>query len=307
MSARRIAVRTAARGCAWGNSTPTARLHSCSRLPAHVPASMSSLISSLRSRRYSTETTPKRKAQLTAFAARSGFQLSSQDLLTQALTHTSYDSSRSDSLRLRHLGEHVLGLYVTEHLFSKYPLLPADSLKSIVTAYTGDDALQSVAKLFGVPQVMLWKGSKGQSTKGEDPVAAQILLSLIGALYTDKGPKAARQFIQNHFLTRSVELENHLDTPNPQALLVKLTLAKGQVRPISRLMKETGRQSATPVFLVGMYSGVQKIGQGYGSSLKEAEFRAAKDALHKHYFVEVRDFTVPSDMEAPSSLLEEEP
>jgi dsRNA-specific ribonuclease len=39
------------------------------------------------------------------------------------------------------------------------------------------------------------------------------------------------------------------------------------------LLKETGRQSHAPVFIVGMYSGFEKIGEGYGSSLKMAENR----------------------------------
>jgi len=54
-------------------------------------------------------------------------------------------------------------------------------------------------------------------------------------------------------------------------------------RPISRLLKETGRFSNSPVFVVGIYSGADELGQGFGSSLKMAEFRAAEDALHRVY------------------------
>ncbi len=39
------------------------------------------------------------------------------------------------------------------------------------------------------------------------------------------------------------------------------------------LLKETGRISENPIFIVGMFSGVDKIGEGYGSSLKMAETR----------------------------------
>ena len=41
----------------------------------------------------------------------------------------------------------------------------------------------------------------------------------------------------------------------------------------SRLLKETGRYSISPVFVVGIYSGADKLGEGFGSSLKMAEFR----------------------------------
>ena len=40
-----------------------------------------------------------------------------------------------------------------------------------------------------------------------------------------------------------------------------------------RLLKETGRFSNSPVFVVGIFSGADKLGEGFGSSLKMAEFR----------------------------------
>jgi len=66
------------------------------------------------------------------------------------------------------------------------------------------------------------------------------------------------------------------------------------------LLKETGRFSAAPVFVVGIYSGQDKLGEGFGSSLSMAEFRvrilssvlhdrplmhfqAAEDALQRLY------------------------
>jgi large subunit ribosomal protein L44 len=42
---------------------------------------------------------------------------------------------------------------------------------------------------------------------------------------------------------------------------------------LSRLLKETGRFSIAPVFVVGIYFGQDKLGEGFGSSLSMAEFR----------------------------------
>lgn len=47
----------------------------------------------------------------------------------------------------------------------------------------------------------------------------------------------------------------------------------GRERPISRLLKETGRLSNSPMFVVGIYSGADKLGEGFGTSLKMAEYR----------------------------------
>lgn len=50
-----------------------------------------------------------------------------------------------------------------------------------------------------------------------------------------------------------------------------------------RLLKETGRFSNSPIFVVGIYSGADQLGEGFGSSLRMAEYRAAEDALHRVY------------------------
>jgi hypothetical protein len=47
----------------------------------------------------------------------------------------------------------------------------------------------------------------------------------------------------------------------------------GHTDGLARLLKETGRFSAAPVFVVGIYSGPDQLGEGFGSSLSMAEFR----------------------------------
>jgi len=77
---------------------------------------------------------------------------------------------------------------------------------------------------------------------------------------------------------------------------------RNECLPQSRILKETGRFSNSPIFVVGIYSGADKLGEGFGSSLKMAEYRvcsipfifvhrpqhgtfsqAAEDALHRLY------------------------
>lgn len=61
-------------------------------------------------------------------------------------------------------------------------------------------------------------------------------------------------------------------------MALSLTVSKfGRERPISRLLKETGRLSNSPMFVVGIYSGADKLGEGFGTSLKMAEYRVRED------------------------------
>jgi hypothetical protein len=66
---------------------------------------------------------------------------------------------------------------------------------------------------------------------------------------------------------------------------------------VARILIETGRKSRHPVFVVGVYSGNDKLGEGAGSSLDEARTRAAVAALKGWYLYSPVDFRVPSETE----------
>lgn len=54
-----------------------------------------------------------------------------------------------------------------------------------------------------------------------------------------------------------------------------MALALIRLTSVRRLLKETGRLSISPMFVVGIYSGADKLGEGFGSSLKMAEYRVS--------------------------------
>ncbi len=98
----------------------------------------------------------------------------------------------------------------------------------------------------------------------------------------------------------------HLNLRRPKTALNKIVEKLGRKRPVARLMKETGRASSNPVFLVGIYSGTEKIGEGYGSSLEMAEERGCKDALRNYYLKELKEIELPEvDEEDSISFFEE--
>jgi len=75
----------------------------------------------------------------------------------------------------------------------------------------------------------------------------------------------------------------------PKRALLEMVKKYDREPPKSRLLKETGRYSNSPVFVVGIFSGQDQIGEGFGSSLKMAEFRAAEDALARVYLTRTPD------------------
>lgn len=98
-----------------------------------------------------------------------------------------------------------------------------------------------------------------------------------------QGFAAARTFVHDTFLTRQADITSLLKFSNPKYTL-SATLAKyNRPAPVTRLIAETGRLSIAPIFVTGVYSDRSKLGEGYGSSLQMAEYRACEDALRRIY------------------------
>merc|ERR1711977_658736 len=72
--------------------------------------------------------------------------------------------------------------------------------------------------------------------------------------------------------------------------------------PVARILSETGRRSRSPVFVVGIYSGNDQLGEGAGASLPEARLRASVNALKAWYLYSPgNNVPVPSDTESANA------
>jgi dsRNA-specific ribonuclease len=122
--------------------------------------------------------------------------------------------------------------------------------------------------------------------------------ALMGALYLHTGRLATKKFFTSHFLSRTLNLSQLFDFRYPTRDLSRLCLREGFEAPVACLDSETGRDSAHPVFVVGVYSGRDKLGEGAGGSLDEARNRAATAALKGWYLYSPVQVVVPSEVEA---------
>ncbi|KAJ1978639.1 54S ribosomal protein L3 mitochondrial [Dimargaris xerosporica] len=236
---------------------------------------------------------------LYAFNARLGFKFSDPKILVQALTHPSHKYGKTDNnSRYAWLGQKIVGLYASEFFYTKYPNLVPSTLQNLLDIHFSTYALGAIGKELGVGFVFRWRPPHGrESTGGLTWSLGTVMEALIGALYEDQGPAAAKRFIHAFLLSRSFELEAAMELEQPKMRLIALTRKKNMEYPVARLLKETGRLTHSPVYIVGMFSGSRKIGEGFGSSLQMAEVRACKDALIRYYMNERKDFKIPSDLE----------
>lgn len=143
---------------------------------------------------------------------------------------------------------------------------------------------------------------KGRLRNGDDESEATQYLqtaygdfvrAVVGGLHLQSGTTGVRQFIDHHFLSRHLDLIRTFKVNQPQRELVVLCAREGLERPTTRLIAETGRRTKSPVFVLGVYSGADQLGEGQASSMKEAEYLAQSNAMKSWYLYEDRKASLP--------------
>ncbi|KAG8701236.1 hypothetical protein FRC09_005484, partial [Ceratobasidium sp. 395] len=185
------------------------------------------------------------------------------------------------------LGNSLMGLFATEWLAATYPHLPTLVLKAAVSAYVGPASSCAVAREWGAVPLVRWQRMPRTEVKTPvlfDNAVASVARAFTGLVYHAAGSvEDARKFVHAHFLSREFDLRALLKFDDPKLALIHAVEKYQREPPVSRLLAESGRESNSPTFIVGIFSGHDKLGEGFGSSLKMAEYRAAENAMHRLY------------------------
>ncbi|KYK59630.1 60S ribosomal protein L3 [Drechmeria coniospora] len=121
--------------------------------------------------------------------------------------------------------------------------------------------------------------------------------AVVGSIYSHCGCEAAKSFVTSHILSRQIDPSALFEFKLPTRELAMLCAREGFEAPLARLESETGRLSRTPVYVVGIYSGKNKLGEGAGPSLDVARRSASMAALKAWYLYSPGNKArVPSDM-----------
>ncbi|MDH3301923.1 MAG: ribonuclease III, partial [Acidimicrobiia bacterium] len=137
--------------------------------------------------------------ELVDFCRRLGHTFHDQGLLTRALTHRSYCAENIDNVsneRLEFLGDSVLGLVVTNHIFLKYPHLPEGQLAKLRASVVNTVTLAELASELDLGTLLrLGKGEDQSGGREKESILADALEAVLGAVYVDGGWDAAEQVI----------------------------------------------------------------------------------------------------------------
>jgi ribonuclease III len=205
------------------------------------------------------------------------------ELLVLALTHRSYayeNGGLPPNERLEFLGDAVLGLVVTDHLYRKHPDLPEGQLAKLRASVVNMMALAGVARDLGDgglgAHLLLGRGEELTGGRDKASILADGLEAMIGAVYLAHGIDVARGLVHRLFdpLLEAAPLKGAgLDW---KTSLQELTAAQGLGVPEYRVDDEGPDHRKE--FTATVYVGGRGLGSGGGKTKKEAEQKAAAAA-----------------------------
>lgn len=205
------------------------------------------------------------------------------NLLQQAVTHRSYlNENRSYKLdhneRLEFLGDAVLELVVTEHLYNNFPN-PEGELTNWRAALVNKDMLARVSKSLDVEEFLLMsRGEAKDAGRARDYLLANALEAIIGAIYLDQGYEVSRKFISENILARLEEVIKSKLYVDPKSNFQEEAQARVGVTPSYRVLSESGPDHDKK-FIVGVYLSDEEVARGEGISKQQAQREAARMAL----------------------------
>ncbi|MFC1496074.1 ribonuclease III [Candidatus Margulisiibacteriota bacterium] len=223
-----------------------------------------------------------RDKNLAGLEQKLGISFFNKTLLNQSLTHSSYANENSvpDNERLEFLGDAVIKIAISEYLYNKFPTRPEGDLTKIRASVISDGTLAIIANKIRLGNYVLF-GKNEQVSGGSKRKSniANAFEALVGAIYLDAGIGKARDFLIDH-------LRNEIDKVSQAGYITDFKSALQEYAqkrkwelPSYRILSEKGPKHKK-IFQIGVKLKGRFCGKGYGPNKKEAEQKAAKQALN---------------------------
>ena len=219
---------------------------------------------------------------LKEFQEKIGYCFEKEELLRQALTHSSYANEKhlkklSDNERLEFLGDAVLEIVSSEYLFRTYPNIPEGELTKKRASMVCEPTLALCTEdlLLG-KYLFLGKGEEMTGGRKRKSILSDALEAVIGAIYLDGGFANAKEFIDRFILA---DIENKQLFYDSKTILQELVQGEHE-QVVYVLIGEEGPDH-NKSFQVEVQINGRVIAQGEGHTKKAAEQTAAYQALMK--------------------------
>ncbi len=221
-------------------------------------------------------------ANLTDEAARflrelTGYEPARAGLWHEALTHGSMGEAR-DYQRLEFLGDRVLGLAIADWLHEKSDAAEG-KLSQRLNALVSRETCADVARQLGIPaHIRLGKQARDDGGAQSDNILGDVMESLIGALFVERGFDAARDFVRKAWekpMAGGTGQRKH-----PKAALQEWAAGNRRKPPVYTLVSRDGPDHAAHFTVSVAVHGVGEA-EARGNSKQEAETSAARAFMER--------------------------
>ena len=217
---------------------------------------------------------------------RIGYQFQNQNLLINALTHSSYANEATSkgelaksNERLEFLGDAVLSLIVSRYLFEEYPDLPEGDLSKIRAQTVCEKTLAAFSRQIDLgDHLLLGHGEQQNKGNERDSILADAFEALLAAIYLDGTLDAVKSFLLPFAAEQITEIVKSHHTMDYKTMLQQIVQQVNTVILDYCTISETG-PAHKRVFEVEARLDGNVIGKGKGFSKREAEQNAAKEGL----------------------------
>ena len=221
-----------------------------------------------------------------ALEARLGYTFRDRSLLENALMHSSYANEHKMNRiecneRLEFLGDAVLELVSSEHLFAQFPQMPEGELTRLRASLVCEPTLAFCAREIELGSFLrLGKGEEMTGGRHRDSVTSDALESVIGAVYLDGGFANAKEFVLKYVLNDMEHKKLFFDSKTIFQEMVQGNIP-GEIsyHPLDESGPDHDKQ-----FTVSVQVNGQVVGNGTGHTKKAAEQAAAYQAIQEKKF-----------------------
>ena len=234
--------------------------------------------------------------RLESLESKIGYGFGDRELLNRATIHRSFahesEEDVADNEVLEFLGDAVLGLVVSELLYSRNPELSEGEMSKLKAFLVSSESLARKAEGIDLgAYLVLGKGEEKTAGRLKDSLLANSFEAVIAAIYLDGGLQEATKFVDctvyrrltdaiedEGRLTDAIEDEDNVLFTDFKSLLQERQQSEGHSLPVYTVVEERGPDHAK-TFCVEVELDGQAIAVGNGKTKKSAEQMAAELAL----------------------------
>lgn len=211
-----------------------------------------------------------------------GYRFKDEKLLYEALSHSSFANenkkSRRSNERLEFLGDSVLSIIVSDHIFKHFRHIPEGELTKLRASLVCENALYEFSKKIRLGEmIFLGKGEEQTGGRERPSIVSDAFEAVIAAIYLDGGIEAARPYVLS-FIPKDISPQGAKALHDYKTELQEVIQRNPEERVEYQIKSESGPDHDKH-FVVEVRLNSNVIGEGSGRSKKSAEQAAAREAL----------------------------